>query len=133
MIGLISIFFAVLTAIFTYLLKEPEFLKEIEDEYKNHTVDLEQPDSLRIMTKLHLITGIKNFYKFIGVFKSIMIFLILAIIAVGALLALITFLQNTNVNEETISIFCSIVLLFLIFSFMISLYIYLFSLIVKQI
>lgn len=133
MIGIVSIFFAVLTAIFTYLLKEPEFLKEIEEENKSNSPSLSSPDTLKIMTKLHLVSGVKNFYKEVNVYKTILIFVILGIIATGGLLALVGFYESSSVNDNTITIFSTLVLLFMALAFMLSLYVYLFCLIIKKI
>ena len=133
MIGIVSIFVSVLTAVFTYLLKEPEFLKEIEDENKDNIPTLTSPDTLKIMTKLHLVSGVKNFYKEVSVYKTILIFLMCAIIAANGLLALVSFYQSSSVNDDTITIFSILVLLFMALAFMLSLYIYLFCLIIKKI
>lgn len=133
MIGIISIFFAVLTAIFTYLLKEPEFLTEIESTSNGNVPNLKYPETLKKMTQLHLISGVKNFYKEISVYKSILVFVILAIIAVAGILELVTFTQSSTVNNDTITIFSILVLLFMSFAFMVSLYLYLFCLIIKKI
>lgn len=133
MIGIISILFSVLTAIFTYLLKEPDFLKEIEEDFGRQKIDLKNSDTLKLMTKYHLTSGVKNLYKEINTYKPILITIIIGIVGAGAVLSLITYSQKSTIDNTTITVFSVLVLVFMALTFMLSLYLNLFSLIIKKI
>jgi hypothetical protein len=133
MIGIISIFFSILTAIFTYLLKEPEFLKDIEDDFAKQIIDLAKPETLKLMTKTHLICGVKNLYKEINAYKPILLSIIIGIVGVGAILSLTEYMQKSTINDTTITVFSVFVLAFMSITFMFSLYLNLFCQIIKKI
>lgn len=132
MLSIISLAVALVTAILTYLLKEPEFLKEFEDSNQHFRLLPNNQKSFNLGVKLHLVSSIRRFYHELNKIKPIFIFLLIGIVGTGLFLALWNFSITNGVDKKIIEVYSVLVLLFAGISFMVSLYAYLFSFIVGK-
>jgi len=129
----ITFLLGLLIGILASVLKEPEFLEEIE-KANNGNCHLKDTDGAKRLIQQHLVSNIRNFYKYLNSIKPYLIFIIgLAAIVITSYY-FIQLINGNEVKDDDTAIFLAAFLFFAITLaiFLMSLYAFLFSQIIKK-